>query len=419
MAIQRAAQNQFQQNLNGPIRWYSVLNSESFAVPPYGVVAISGADSLGFIVTSPTQDSQTAGLLINGPGVIQPGFRGQAHNIYPAIAAYQQATAAFLVDLLQTPSDDPDPEAGQHWGTQQGSFLLWAGQEGFVTVTDGLNGLVNVMPDNYVTPLDLVAMANPLTCDTAGGEALGYNSGSIYYSAGNDSGALTLLSDSVWMAGLNDEVLPTDWNMLALRNYTYLGTDSAGVVRFSDDTLHPPVGAVSPTFDLVVTYPPCSPCDALTVAGPILTGYDSITCTATQQYLVQTAADCNLTLMDPETLACCLDEDDNPIEYPPAMTANASTDGCDCEDIDDCFVMVNWSGSFTFCGCPITFTLSSDNSTTLNYAVISGDVTVSGSMTTGFTCGPPFGVTIDLDSEDLAELDIGCDTGTLTIEVPG
>lgn len=116
-------------------RYFVVINADSTVAPPFAVMQISGLNSDGIVtVVRPTIDSQPNGLLINGPGPIPVGGKGQGHNTYPCVAAYSQNN-----------STNANPAEGEFWGTKSGKWELHKDQTGFRVIGTGGRGLCNVM----------------------------------------------------------------------------------------------------------------------------------------------------------------------------------------------------------------------------------------------------------------------------------
>src|SRR6185437_10780528 len=114
------------------LRWFPVFNADTEPAPPFALLAITDVDATGnMTVTRPTADSQF-GLLVNGPGTIPAGMFGQAHQTFPAIVAYSD------------PTGQSEPTNGQTWGSVKDSWTLQTGQQGYLIVGGGANGLVNV-----------------------------------------------------------------------------------------------------------------------------------------------------------------------------------------------------------------------------------------------------------------------------------
>lgn len=105
------------------IRWFSVSNTHNTAAPPFAVMQITGVDTdTGAVtVTRPTGDGKT-GVVFNGPVEIPAGGRGNATADPPMLAAYDGGTGT--------------PSVGDLWGTATSSWLLAAGNSGFVALGD-------------------------------------------------------------------------------------------------------------------------------------------------------------------------------------------------------------------------------------------------------------------------------------------
>lgn len=131
------------------IRWVRVRNDETFAAPPFAFLEPTGVDSATSAITvqRPTVSDATA-LLVNGPVPIGAGLEGQAHASYPAIVAYDQGEGAA------------DPEPGETWGVESGSWTLQEGRTGFTIVGGSGGGLTNVMP---APPAVGAASSGPIT----------------------------------------------------------------------------------------------------------------------------------------------------------------------------------------------------------------------------------------------------------------
>ncbi len=84
----RQPANQYQQDLNGPIRWYRVNNVGATAIPAYGVMEVINSDSISYSVQTPTITGENSGILINSAAPLAVGDYGQGHNTWPAIVAF-------------------------------------------------------------------------------------------------------------------------------------------------------------------------------------------------------------------------------------------------------------------------------------------------------------------------------------------
>lgn len=121
-----------------PIHYVPVINVADTTCPPYGVCEASGVDEeTGFAnIDKPSADN-TSTVFFNGPTAIPAGGKGQAHQSFPAIAAYQ------------TDNDDAaDPAHGEQWGVRSGSWYLHKDLTGFQVIGDGGYGLCNVQRAN-------------------------------------------------------------------------------------------------------------------------------------------------------------------------------------------------------------------------------------------------------------------------------
>ncbi len=147
------------------MRWVPVYNADSQPVPPFGLLAVTGVDTLGnFTVTRPATDSQN-GLLISGPGIIPVGGYGQAHQTFPAIIAYDDG------------GDDTHntPQVGETWGAVANAWTLSKGYAGFL-ILGGAGGTVNRLVN-----------AVPITLPTGG---VNLQTGTSYTIAQSDLGKL-------------------------------------------------------------------------------------------------------------------------------------------------------------------------------------------------------------------------------------
>jgi hypothetical protein len=125
--------------------WHLVINEDDEAVPPFGVMEVTGVNENGLAtVTRPTQGDRPDLVLINGPAAIFPGAAGQGHRDYPAIVAYEAQGDD------ETRSEEPD--VGEWVGPRTDSWLLHRGKRGFVVIGGSSDGLVNVIQEKRIIP---------------------------------------------------------------------------------------------------------------------------------------------------------------------------------------------------------------------------------------------------------------------------
>ncbi len=120
-----------------PIRWLTVLNLDTFAVPPFAVLEVVDVDEEARLTVQRPSASNRTDVIFNGACQIPAGSEGQAHQSYPAIVAFEQGSGA------------ENPAAGDvTWGVAAGSYYLTAGQSGFRVLggTDDTFKLTNVLP---------------------------------------------------------------------------------------------------------------------------------------------------------------------------------------------------------------------------------------------------------------------------------
>jgi hypothetical protein len=119
------------------VNWFVIQNVDDQVIPPRGICAITGVLADGTVtVTRPVTDNQTD-VLFNGLAQVGVGRRGQAHQSFPAIVAYDQDPETML-----------DPANGDVWGTQADSWYLEKSGTGFRVAGDGVNSLCVVIPQS-------------------------------------------------------------------------------------------------------------------------------------------------------------------------------------------------------------------------------------------------------------------------------
>lgn len=136
------------------INWYTVRNTESESVPPFGVMLIAGSDTDGTLtITRPSADSQTQGILFNGAFGIPAGQKGQGYQATVMAGAYDTADGA--------------PAVGNSYGTLASDWRLRKSNTGFTTVSTGDSGAVLVVQSqgDYVQRYTLSADTNDLSLD--------------------------------------------------------------------------------------------------------------------------------------------------------------------------------------------------------------------------------------------------------------
>jgi hypothetical protein len=128
------------------LRWMPIVNTESVAIPPYAMIEMKGGNAnSGFLVGKPSQNSATAGIMVNGPGSVPAvvgGVGGVGHGLFintQVIAAYETSGSGLA------------PAALQNWGTVAGSWFLNSLQNGFQIARNGAGGIVDIIPAPSIT----------------------------------------------------------------------------------------------------------------------------------------------------------------------------------------------------------------------------------------------------------------------------
>jgi hypothetical protein len=127
--------------------WCPVRNAASTAVPPYGLMRITGVGDDGIATVDQPNANSQQGLFVNGPVAIPVATvgnddtgKGQGHFTWPAPISYQ-------IDA----SNEAAPANGDIMGSESGSWHLHADQTGFIvlggagTTMLGMT-VVNAMP---------------------------------------------------------------------------------------------------------------------------------------------------------------------------------------------------------------------------------------------------------------------------------
>lgn len=108
-------------NHRAGVRWLSFRNDASEAVPPFGVLRITGVETnlipqnAVLLAAKPNADNGTQ-YVFNGPTPVEPGGFGSCTVDFPLFAAFDDSEA---------------PEVGDEWGAQNDSWLLHKGKTGY------------------------------------------------------------------------------------------------------------------------------------------------------------------------------------------------------------------------------------------------------------------------------------------------
>lgn len=140
-------------------RWVECFNAGGQEIPSFGVVEITGAQTvkLGRIAVNGQRPSETdlTDVAVNGHSPIPVGKSGQVTFSYPAYALYNNAST---------------PAFGENWGTEAGAFTLKKNNSGF-----GIVGNELTAPDRVfvvrATGTDDIIFQFTLNEDMAGGSA--------------------------------------------------------------------------------------------------------------------------------------------------------------------------------------------------------------------------------------------------------
>jgi len=114
-------------------RWVEAVNAGSQAVPPFGVVEITGSQAADGVERLQVQRPTATGveqLAVNGPLEIAAGSEGVVTLDSPVFALYNTAGV---------------PANGQQWGVEPGSFALTSSANGFLVLGGAVGGRVQVI----------------------------------------------------------------------------------------------------------------------------------------------------------------------------------------------------------------------------------------------------------------------------------
>jgi hypothetical protein len=113
------------------LRWLPVKNNSGYAVPPFGLMRITGIDDDTKVLTidKPNADSQS-GLLVNGPAEIADDDEGIGTDGGIVVAAYDDA--------------DGTPAADEGWGAKSGEWKLRKDKVGYTIIGSASDGAVVV-----------------------------------------------------------------------------------------------------------------------------------------------------------------------------------------------------------------------------------------------------------------------------------
>ncbi len=130
------------------IRWLSVYNTSGEQIPAFGLIRVTGADSVGVLqAAKPNADGQQ--VMVNGPVPIPVAAYGSATNDFPNYALYD--------------TGDGTPAVGDTWGAGSGSWKLRKNKAGF-------RPQAGAVPSSGLTIVALAAGSTPpfsgcrLTC---------------------------------------------------------------------------------------------------------------------------------------------------------------------------------------------------------------------------------------------------------------
>ena len=174
------------------VRYRDYINVGSYAVPPYGIVEVSGSTALHGIeilqCRRPTGSTPAQKFFINGPSPCAVGKRGICTRDFPHRVLYN--------------SSDGTPAVGEKWGPEADSFVAQKGVSTFTVIgtPDTSNALVTVC-EAVSTGLPMISVGGIQTFSSvrANASGLGEDSSNPNYFKFNGASA-AIVDFATWDA---------------------------------------------------------------------------------------------------------------------------------------------------------------------------------------------------------------------------